>query len=93
MSYHLILIFSSTKWQFVNELVRVAAPGGTIIIVTWCHRDLVEAEDSLQLWEKELLDKICDAYFLPSWCSAADYIKLLQSLPVEVIIGNLTLKT
>eukprot|EP00878_Enallax_costatus_P012923 GHUV01013495.1.p1 GENE.GHUV01013495.1~~GHUV01013495.1.p1 ORF type:complete len:287 (+),score=46.96 GHUV01013495.1:998-1858(+) len=26
------------KQRFVNELVRVCAPGGTIIIVTWCHR-------------------------------------------------------
>lgn len=46
-------------------------------------------EDSLQLWEKEILDKICDSYFLPSWCSAADYVKLLHSLSVEVITGNL----
>ncbi|OWM72595.1 tocopherol O-methyltransferase, chloroplastic [Punica granatum] len=73
------------KQKFVNELVRVAAPGGTIIIVTWCHRDLKDDEESLQSWEKELLDKICKDYFLPSWCSAADYVKLLQSLPVEDI--------
>lgn len=82
--------FSSVKWQFVNELVRVAAPGATIIIVTWCHRDLTATEDSLQPWEKELLDKICGAYYLPSWCSADDYVKIFQSLPVEVITGNLT---
>ncbi|KAK4776594.1 hypothetical protein SAY86_005282 [Trapa natans] len=73
------------KMKFVNELVRVAAPGSTIIIVTWCHRELAEAEDTLQPWEKELLDKICQAYFLPSWCSAADYVKLLQSFSVEDI--------
>ncbi|KAK4799269.1 hypothetical protein SAY86_024634 [Trapa natans] len=73
------------KLKFVNELVRVAAPGGTIIIVTWCHRDLAEGEDSLQPWEKGLLDKICKAYFLPSWCSAADYVKLLQSLSLDDI--------
>ncbi len=24
--------------QFVRELARVTAPGGRIIIVTWCHR-------------------------------------------------------
>lgn len=27
-----------TKPKFVGELVRVCAPGGRIIIVTWCHR-------------------------------------------------------
>jgi SAM-dependent methyltransferase len=28
------------KAQFVSELSRVAKPGGRVIIVTWCHRDL-----------------------------------------------------
>lgn len=26
------------KQRFVGELARVCAPGGRIIIVTWCHR-------------------------------------------------------
>ncbi|GMJ11329.1 gamma-tocopherol methyltransferase, VITAMIN E DEFICIENT 4 [Hibiscus trionum] len=73
------------KAKFVNELVRVAAPGGTIIIVTWCHRDLGPSEESLQPWEKELLKRICDAYYLPDWCSASDYVKLFQSLSFQDI--------
>ncbi|XVF56638.1 hypothetical protein PTKIN_Ptkin06aG0135900 [Pterospermum kingtungense] len=73
------------KAKFVNELVRVAAPGGKIIIVTWCHRDLGPHEESLQPWEKKLLNRICDAYYLPEWCSTADYVKLLQSLFVQDI--------
>lgn len=32
----------------MNELIRVAAPGGRIIIVTWCHRDLAPGEAALQ---------------------------------------------
>ncbi|XP_039063448.1 probable tocopherol O-methyltransferase, chloroplastic [Hibiscus syriacus] len=68
------------KAKFVNELARVAAPGGTIIIVTWCHRDLGPSEESLQPWEKKLLNRICNAYYLPEWCSTSDYVKLLQSL-------------
>lgn len=71
------------KEKFVNELVRVAAPGGTIIIVTWCHRDLSPSENSLRAEEKELLNKICNAYYLPEWCSTSDYVKLLQSLSLE----------
>ena len=66
-------------WQFVNELARVAAPGGTIIIVTWCHRDLSPGE-SLRPDEIQLLNKICDSYYLPAWCSTADYVQLLESL-------------
>ncbi|KAJ4720949.1 Gamma-tocopherol methyltransferase [Melia azedarach] len=73
------------KSKFVGELARVAAPGGTIIIVTWCHRDLAPSEESLQPWEQELLNKICNAYYLPAWCSTADYVKLLQSLSLEDI--------
>ncbi|XVE62333.1 hypothetical protein DITRI_Ditri06bG0109600 [Diplodiscus trichospermus] len=73
------------KAKFVNELVRVAAPGGTIIIVTWCHRDLGPNEESLQPWEKKLLNRICKAYYLPEWCSTADYVKLLQSLSLQDI--------
>lgn len=40
--------------QFVQELARVAAPDGRILIVTWCHRDLKPAE--LSLSPEELVD-------------------------------------
>ncbi|XP_024973796.1 probable tocopherol O-methyltransferase, chloroplastic [Cynara cardunculus var. scolymus] len=73
------------KLKFVSELARVAAPGATIIIVTWCHRDLSPSEESLRPEEKRILDKICDAFYLPAWCSTADYIKLLESLSLEDI--------
>ncbi|OIW11149.1 hypothetical protein TanjilG_22956 [Lupinus angustifolius] len=73
------------KTKFVGELARVAAPGGTIIIVTWCHRDLGPAEESLKPWEQNLLKKICDAFYLPAWCSTADYVRLLESLSLQDI--------
>ncbi|KZV24707.1 putative tocopherol O-methyltransferase, chloroplastic [Dorcoceras hygrometricum] len=74
------------KSKFVNELARVAVPGGTIIIVTWCHRDLSPSEESLTPPEAVLLNKICDAYYLPAWCSTSDYVKLFQSLSFEDIM-------
>ena len=67
------------KNQFVNELFRVATPGGRIIIVTWCHRDLNPGESSLTKKELKLLAKINRAYYLPKWCSGEDYVKLLES--------------
>ncbi|KAI5672488.1 hypothetical protein M9H77_12852 [Catharanthus roseus] len=73
------------KEKFVRELVRVAAPGATIIIVTWCHRDLSPSEHSLKPQEQKLLNKICDSYYLPAWCSTADYVKILESLFLEDI--------
>ena len=72
--------------QFVSELARVAAPGGTIIIVITCHRDLSPSEESLKPEEKALLDKICSAYYLPEWCSTADFVKILYSLSLQVCL-------
>ena len=66
------------KQQFVNELLRVATPGGRIIIVTWCHRDLETHEDGLTPKEQKLLAKINRAYYLPKWCSVHDYVQLLE---------------
>ncbi|KAK1619107.1 hypothetical protein QYE76_024624 [Lolium multiflorum] len=73
------------KKKFVGELARVAAPGAPIIIVTWCHRNLAPSEDSLKPDELNLLKKICDAYYLPDWCSPNDYVKIAESLSLEDI--------
>ncbi|PWA36030.1 gamma-tocopherol methyltransferase [Artemisia annua] len=73
------------KLKFVSELVRVAAPGATIIIVTWCHRDLSPDEKSLRPEEEKILNKICSSFYLPAWCSTADYVKLLESLSLQDI--------
>jgi tocopherol O-methyltransferase len=66
------------KQRFVVELVRICAPGGRVIVVTWCHRELAAGETLLPE-EEDLLKKICDAYFLPAWCSAGDYKKLFEN--------------
>jgi tocopherol O-methyltransferase len=67
------------KTRFVGELVRICAPGGRVIVVTWCHRELAAGEKALRPEEEDLLQKICDAYFLPAWCSAGDYKKLFEA--------------
>ena len=66
------------KNKFVNELMRVVVPGGRIIIVTWCHRDLERGKPSLSAKEGNILAKINRAYYLPKWCSIDDYTKLLE---------------
>lgn len=71
------------KRKFMQELARVAAPDGRILIVTWCHRDLKPAELSLSPEELELLDKICDAYYLPAWCSPSDYVRIAESIGLK----------
>ena len=66
------------KAKFVSELMRVVAPGGRVLIVTWCHRDLEKGEPSLSKKEEKILAKINRAYYLPKWCSVDDYVKLLE---------------
>ncbi|XP_024389230.1 probable tocopherol O-methyltransferase, chloroplastic [Physcomitrium patens] len=73
------------KKKFVGELARVAAPGGRIILVTWCHRDLKPGETSLKPDEQDLLDKICDAFYLPAWCSPSDYVSIAKDLGLQDI--------
>jgi tocopherol O-methyltransferase len=66
------------KTKFVSELFRVCKPGGRIVIVTWCHRDLDDGEESLTKKEIKLLRKINRAYYLPEWCSVNDYVELMK---------------
>jgi len=63
------------KQQFVSELARVCKPGGRVIVVAWCHRDLEPGEQALAMREERLLRTINRAYFLPRWCSVADYMR------------------
>ena len=39
-------------------MFRICLPGGRVIIVTWCHRELLLGEDSLTRKEMNLLDKM-----------------------------------
>ncbi|CAN0398150.1 unnamed protein product, partial [Phaeothamnion confervicola] len=73
------------KPRFVNELVRICAPGGRIIVVTWCHRDLEPSEESLLPREDRLLDRVSQAYYLPRWCSGAEYERLFEAAGLEDI--------
>ncbi|CAM9525330.1 unnamed protein product [Ectocarpus fasciculatus] len=66
------------KPKFVGELARICAPGGRVLVVTWCHRDLEEGETELTPKEEKLLAKINKAYYLPRWCSTADYVKYFE---------------
>lgn len=66
------------KPKFVGELARLCAPGGRIILVTWCHRDLLPGETALRPEEQGLLDRICEAYYLPPWCAPSEYVSLME---------------
>ncbi|CDP14226.1 unnamed protein product [Coffea canephora] len=74
----------SDKTKFVLELSRVAAPGATIIILTWCHRDLSPLEQDLHPDEKKLLTHVLRRNPL-KWISTADYINLFKSCSFQEI--------
>lgn len=73
------------KEKFMNELVRVTSPSGRIIIVTWCHRELLPGESTLKTKELKLLKKINDAYYLPDWVAPSAYVDLATKLKMEDI--------
>jgi tocopherol O-methyltransferase len=54
------------KKAFMHELFRVTNDGGRIIIVTWCHRELLPTEQTLLPSELQLLHRIstCKATYL-----------------------------
>ena len=60
-----------------HNLSQVLKPGGRLIVVTWCHRDLAAGESALLPKEERLLRLINRAYYLPRWCSVARYVDLI----------------
>ena len=54
---HFLPTLVPPPFRFVRELARVCAPGGRVLVITWCHRDLEEGETSLQPDEEKLLSK------------------------------------
>ncbi|KAF6173917.1 hypothetical protein GIB67_039868, partial [Kingdonia uniflora] len=72
------------KTKFVSELVRVTAPGGTIILATSCLGDLTPNEESLKPQERELLQSLCESIYLLEWISCAHYADLFKSHTMKV---------
>lgn len=77
-------MISRIVMQYVSELVRVTAPGGTIIITASCQRELSPDEKSLKPDEQELLEQLCKSLQLPEWCPASEYVNLFKSHNVQV---------
>jgi tocopherol O-methyltransferase len=68
------------KSKFVEEMTRLCAPQGAVSCVTWCHRDL-EKGAALGRVERAVLGLINYCYYLPQWCSGADYRFLFSKQP------------
>ncbi|GFP93119.1 probable tocopherol o-methyltransferase chloroplastic [Phtheirospermum japonicum] len=81
------------KGKFVNELARVVAPGGTILIVTWCHRDLSPFEGSLNPDEEKLIIQNMRRLFSSGMdIKAADWSQYVAPFWPAIIKSALTWK-
>ena len=61
-------------------MARLCAPGGAVSCVTWCHRDL-KRDEALRKRERAVLGAVNYCYYLPEWCSGADYRELFAKAP------------
>ncbi len=71
------------KYLFLQECYRVLKPGGTLMMVTWCHRSLVKAP--LTPDEQQLLAEIYRVYCLPYVIALPEYEAIARSLPLQNI--------
>ncbi|MDX2239376.1 MAG: methyltransferase domain-containing protein [Leptolyngbyaceae cyanobacterium bins.302] len=71
------------KTQFMQELCRVLKPGGTLLMVTWCHRPTEQSP--LTDDEQHHLQEIYRVYCLPYVISLPEYEQIARSLPLQNI--------
>ncbi len=72
------------KTRFMQECYRVLKPGGTLIMVTWCHRP-TDADGPLTADEQKHLAEIYRVYYLPYVISLPEYEAIAHSLPLQNI--------
>lgn len=66
------------KLKFMQECYRVLKPGGTFVMVTWCHRPI--DEQPLTPEEQSHLADIYRVYCLPYVLSLPEYVAIAQTL-------------
>jgi MPBQ/MSBQ methyltransferase len=65
------------KKKYVEEMVRVLKPGGTLVIATWCQREETPATPFTQS-EKDKLQFLYDEWAHPYFISKEEYARLLE---------------
>ncbi|KAJ7564032.1 hypothetical protein O6H91_03G134400 [Diphasiastrum complanatum] len=74
----------SEKEQLMEELARVTAPGGQIVLTTICSRELLPHETSLSESEKEALESMSNANGIASCSPPSLYLRLAQEHGLQV---------
>jgi tocopherol O-methyltransferase len=70
------------KTKFMQECYRVLKPGGTMIMVTWCHRPL---DTPLTADEQKHLQEIYRVYCLPYVISLPEYEAIARQVGLQNI--------
>jgi len=73
------------KVKFLQECYRVLKPGGTLIMVTWCHRPTEPLAGSLTADEQKHLADIYRVYCLPYVISLPEYEAIANNLSFQNI--------
>ncbi|MBR8835350.1 MAG: methyltransferase domain-containing protein [Stigonema ocellatum SAG 48.90 = DSM 106950] len=68
------------KTQFIQECYRVLKPGGTFIMVTWCHRPM---DTPLTTDEQKHLQEIYQVYCLPYVISLPEYEAIARKVGLQ----------
>jgi MPBQ/MSBQ methyltransferase len=64
------------KAKYVEEMTRVLKPGGTLVIATWCQRELEKGQDEFTADEKKKLQFLYDEWAHPYFISIEEYERL-----------------
>ena len=73
------------KIKFMQECYRVLKPGGTLIMVTWCHRPTAPPSGPLTADEQKHLADIYRVYCLPYVISLPEYEAIARDLSLQNI--------
>lgn len=73
------------KTKFMQECYRVLKPGGTLIMVTWCHRPTDGDSGPLTADEQKHLADIYRVYCLPFVISLPEYEEIARNLSLQNI--------
>ncbi|MBD2181308.1 methyltransferase domain-containing protein [Planktothrix sp. FACHB-1355] len=73
------------KEKFMQECDRVLKPGGTFLMVTWCHRPATPPNAPLTPDEQKHLEEIYRVYCLPYVISLPEYEAIARNLSFQNI--------
>ena len=73
------------KKKYVEEMIRVLKPGGTIVIATWCQR---ETPPEFTDVEKENLKFLYEEWAHPYFVSIEEYVRLMEGTDKMATVGS-----